>query len=57
MMIRAALRRLGSAVRATTGFSLIETIVAMSIFAVFMGLVMAAIIVDDERRRRSRRAS
>lgn len=43
--IRAALRRARHFRDSDdTGFSLIETLVAMSIFAVFMGLVMAAIL-------------
>jgi prepilin-type N-terminal cleavage/methylation domain-containing protein len=43
--IRAARQdRLRRVARGDDGFSLIETIVAMSIFAVFMGLVMTAIV-------------
>lgn len=45
MMIRAALQKARQRRKGDdSGFSLIETIVAMSIFAVFMGLVMSAII-------------
>ena len=54
-MMRTTLRRMRKARQDDEGFSLIETIVAMSIFGVFTSLVMAAIIamLTDTQKNQS----